>query len=229
MKRYLILSLCIVFSITCLGQKRVNRPKVYFNNEGVILNKVIGWAYDHNTGEWIDWVNCIKAKKLSKKIRTQTKQNAIFLLDCFNNIISLQFKTIKLNNIPYYVLVWEKYNGAYRYPNIREDWQYWKEKIFLMFTEEDMKILRNLSNSPIILNLLAPMKSELERNIIDEDIIQTSMSKLYPLKLSFIIYKATDGCSIRFKFIKNSHDADIDKQYFEISEADYQKFINVKP
>lgn len=98
-----------------------------------------------------------------------------------------------------------------------------------MFTEEDMKKLRNLSNSPIILNLPAPMKSELERNIIDEDIIQTSMSKLYPLKLSFIIYKATDGCSIRFKFIKNSHDVDIDKQYFEISEADYQKFINVKP
>ena len=55
------------------------------------------------------------------------------------------------------------------------------------------------------------------------------MSKLYPLKLSFIIYKATDGCSIRFKFIKNSHDADIDIQYFDISEADYQKFINVKP
>lgn len=67
MKQYLILSLCIVFSITCLGQKRVNRTKVYFNNEGVILNKVIGWAYDHNTGEWIDWVNCIKEKKLSKK------------------------------------------------------------------------------------------------------------------------------------------------------------------
>lgn len=126
-------------------------------------------------------------------------------------------------------MVWEKYNGAYRYPNIREDWQYWKEKIFLMFTEEDMKKLRNLSDSPIILNLSAPMKSELERNIIDEDIIQTSMSKLYPPKLSFIIYKATDGCSVRFKFIMNSHDADIDKQYFEISEADYQKFINVKP
>ena len=40
-----------------------------------------------------------------------------------------------------------------------------------MFTEEDMKKLRNLSNSPIVLNLTAPMKSELERNIIDEDII----------------------------------------------------------
>lgn len=73
MKRYLILSLCIVFSITCLGQKRVNRPKVYFNNEGVILNKVIGWAYDHNTGEWIDWVNCIKAKNLAKK--SELRQN----------------------------------------------------------------------------------------------------------------------------------------------------------
>ena len=74
----------------------MNRPKVYFNNEGVILNKVIGWAYDHNTGEWIDWVNCIKVKKLSKKIRTQTKQNAIFLSDCFNNIISLQYPLAEL-------------------------------------------------------------------------------------------------------------------------------------
>lgn len=66
-----------------LRTKRVNRPKVYFNNEGVILNKVIGWAYDHNTGEWIDWVNCIKAKKLSKKNQNSDKTKCHLLVRLF--------------------------------------------------------------------------------------------------------------------------------------------------
>ena len=61
----------------------MNRSKVYFNNEGVILNKVIGWAYDHNTGEWIDWVNCIKAKKLSKKNQNSDKTKCHLLVRLF--------------------------------------------------------------------------------------------------------------------------------------------------
>ena len=221
--------LFILFSLSSFGQERVNRTKVKFNHEGIILNKIVGWAYDDETGEWIDWNNCIKTLKLSKRYRMHTPNDAIFMSNCFNNIISLQFKTIELNNTPYYVLIWEKYNGAYKYPNIREDWLYWKEKIFLIFTEDNMEKLRNLTATPITLALPSSEKSEVGKVIKDEDIIQTSINSKFPITRSLIIYKATDGCSIRFKFIKDLHDKDIKKQYFEISETDFKKFINIRP
>ena len=51
------------------------------------------------------------------------------------------------------------------------------------------------------------------------------MERDYQLNTGLIIYKATDG-SIRFLF-KSILDEDISKEYFEISEEDYLKLIDI--
>lgn len=212
--------LCVV---NCFSQDRVDRIKLSFNNEGVILNTFTGWTYDKITGEWFDCVNMIADFKREQKHSTLPHKMSFK----FNNIISLQFKTIVCNETPYYVLVWEKWEGAYEYPEIYEDWEYWKTKEFLMFTKQNMNKLKNLTNRPITIKVTTPSRGRCPQEIQDVDIIQGEMSNRYALKKSIVIYKATDG-NIRFKFLRGySENESIKYQYFEISEKDYNKLIDI--
>ena len=225
MKKYFIaIALSLICFITCLGQARINRAKIAFNNSGPTLNKVIGWAYDKSVGEWVDCVNLLEGDKRYKKYAT----SASWMSHNYNNIIGLQFKTLTCNNVQYYVLVWEKWDGSYKYPNIREDWEYWETKMFMMFTEEEMEKLRNITNDPITIEVPTPSRRRYDSESSDEDVIQTAMNSDYPYKTSIIIYKATDG-SIRFMFQEyvSSYGDKIDDQYFEISEVDYFNLLNV--
>lgn len=220
-----IVALSLLNVVTCYGQDRVNRVKLSFINEGTTLNNITGWAYDNATGEWIDCVNLLESRKQYKKFA----KDPSWMSRNFNNIISLQFKTIIFNDVPYYVLVWDKWTGEYRYPTIMEDWEYWNTRLFLMFTEKDMKKLRNLTNKPITISVPAPQRSRFSKEIEDVDIIQTSMDNNLYRKVSIKIYRATDG-TIRFNFKINNIfiSSDIDKQYFEMSETDYNNLIKVE-
>lgn len=221
MKKYFMaIALCLVCAIS-FGQDRVNRVKLSFGNEGYVLDKVIGWAYDNSVGEWIDCVNLIEENKQYIKFATSPS----WMSHRFNNIISLQFKTVTCNDIPYYVLVWEKWDGAYKYPSIYEDWEFWKTKLFMMFTEENMRDLRNLTNDPITIKVSTPSRKRYDERE-DVDVIQASMSNSFQSESSIIIYKATDG-SVRFMFKQYSLFDSIDNQYFEISETEYLKLIDI--
>lgn len=214
MKRFYIIITLYLICVASFGQGRVNRPKLSFINEGAVLTDFTGWSYNNTSGEWVDHHNVISSSTSTHMDESRYK----------NNIISLQFKTIIHKDTPYYVLIWYKKNGAYRYEYILEDWMSWEEKNFLMITEDKMECLRNLTNTPITLTLPTPTKLDIE-STADVDVIQTSMDRKYQVNTDLIIYKATDG-SIRFLF-KNILDKDISKEYFEISEEDYLKLIDI--
>lgn len=224
MKRLFIITTLCLICLAGFAQERVNRPKLSFISEGAVLNTFTGWAYDSGVGEWVDCKNVIEhSKQYSKYANSETWKS-----HTYNNIISLQFKTINCKGTNYYVLVWNKFDGAYKYPHIREEWSYWKIKLFLMFDEYNMDKLRNLTNDPIIIEV-PTAKQRRYSDAADVDIIQTEMESSYQSKSNIVIYKATDG-SIRFLFkdyIYRSIGTGIDKEYFEISEEDYLKLIDI--
>lgn len=222
MKKSLLLLLCMFCTLLCSAQERVNRVKLSFEKEGYILEKAIGWSYDEYVGEWVDCVNVLESEKKNKAYTT----SPLWASGEFNNLISLQFKTITYNNQLYYALVWHKWDGAYEYPNIQEDWEYWRTKVFMMFTQQDIYKLRNLTNKPLTIKVSSP-STDRYNTAADVDVIQSEMNSGYVKQLYLVIYKATDG-SIRFLFRQYDWDSyDIKTQYFEITEAEYLKLISI--
>ena len=217
MKHFItIISLIIlsVFSFNIYGQDRVNRAKLNFQEEGIKLTSVTGWGYDNEAGEWIDCKNFIECQK---KYKSYTSESWVSHND--NNIISLQFKTIKYNNNIYTILVWEKWDGHYLYPEIYEDWRYYKVKKFMVFSEDDLNKLHNLINDVYELKIYTITKDYDNNNIEDVDVIQTGLNEMDEYstftklrKETIKIYKAIDG-SIRFAFGNKN----IERAYFETS------------
>lgn len=226
MKQYLI---TITFILLCgvlgFGQDRVNRTKLSFGNEGIKMKKFTGWNYDDQAGEWFDCRNVLIERKKNQWHAKDPSLRAKY----YNNIISLQFKTITYKQTSYYVLVWEKFRGRYIYPYIQEDWIFWPTKIFLMFTEEDMEKLWNLTNDPVNIQVLAPLRIPNE-NIDDVDVIQNHMDIYYGKDshkdMSITIYQATDS-SIRFIFNEYAIKNNIQEHYFELTEAEYQNLLKI--
>lgn len=225
MKRcFLCIVFCLVSSIgICYAQERVNRPKLSFNTEGAIISNITGWYYNDIIGEWVKSIGLLEAEKKYTNMGPSWRSHS------YNNIISLQFKTITYNDISYYVLVWDKWTGAYKYPTIYEDWEYWRTKIFFMFTEKDMEKLRNLTNNPSTIEILTLTRGRLDQNVQDVDVIQYEMNNNFQQKSKIEIYKATDG-SVRFLFKEGLFSGihKIETSYFEISELDYNKLMNIK-
>ena len=215
----------LILSSNIYGQDRVNRVKLNFLEEGTKLTTFTGWGYDNEAGEWIDCQNFIENQK---KYRSWT--SASFVSHNDNNIISLQFKTVKYNDIIYHILVWEKWDGHYIYPEILEEWRYYKVKKFMIFSEDEMNKLHNLTNDVYKLEVPTITKGHDNSNIEDVDVIQTGLNKILEdtilsrfMKETIKIYKATDG-SIRFAFgYKN-----IEKAYFEITEKEYNSLMTLK-
>lgn len=228
MKHFITLISIIILSTITLniyGQDRVNRTKLSFQEESTKLTSVTGWGYDNEAGEWIDCQNFIECQK---KYQSYTSPSWISHND--NNIISLQFKTVKYNNNIFHILVWERWDGHYLYPEIYEDWRFYKVKKFMVFTEDDMNKLHNLTNDVYVLEIYTITKGYDNSNIEDVDVIQTGLNKMNDdsiftklRKETIKIYKATDG-SIRFAFgYKN-----IERAYFEITEKEYMDLITLK-
>lgn len=221
---FLAITLSLICAVTCFGQERVNRGKLSFDNSGPILNNITGWSYDETVGEWVNYKGVLVPGK--------GKYNSgIAKSFHFNNIISLQFKTLTYNNVQYYILIWAKWEGAYKYPYIHVDWEWWKTKNFMMFTKEDMNKLKNLTNEPITIEVPTLSRTSYANTISDEDVIQKEMGyyldHVHQRKCSIVIYKATDG-AIRFMFDDDVYNYNsINKQYFEITETDYSLLLNV--
>lgn len=228
MKHFItIISIIILSTITLniYGQDRVNRTKLNFQEEGTELTSITGWGYDNAAGEWIGCQNYIETQKKYKSY-----DSIDWISHNKNNIISIQFKSINYNNTLYYILVWEKWGGHYLYPSIYEDWRYYKVKKFMIFSEEEMNKLHNLTNDVYTFDIATATKDNNNCNIEDVDVIQSGFKSIaeyghipYSMKDSIKIYKATDG-SIRF----TRGEMNMERAYFEISEKEYNDLITLK-
>lgn len=224
------LIMCLMTMVS-FGQDRVNREKLSFLNESDKLTSAVGWSYNTTLGEWVDYNNVIEHNK-------SYTQGSYMMSHRTQNFISIQTKTLVFKDIKYYVILVEKWNGSYKYPNIREDWRKYKTMYGYIFTETEYNKLNNIEGG---INLetqyMVSMGSYYEKydEIVFLDKIQTNLSSeksKYSRTYTFPIKKTETG-DIRF-YVPNyfstssyaSYDkVDFEKKYFETTFDNFSKFI----
>lgn len=230
------LMMCLMTMVS-FGQDRVNREKLSFLDKSNQLTTSVGWSYNTTLGEWVDYNNVIENNK-SYKEKYKSLQGSYMMSHITQNFISIQTKTLIYKDIKYYVLLVEKWNGDYKYPNIREDWRKYKTMYGYIFTETEYNKLNNING---VVNLetqyMVSMGSYYEKydEIVFLDKIQTNLSfekSKYSSTYTFPIKKTESG-DIRF-YIPNSfstsqyssyNKVDFEKEYFETTFDNFSKFI----
>lgn len=224
-KIFMAIVLCLVCTVS-FGQDRVNRVNPIYESEGYVLKDIIGWGYNEQLGQWRGYPNVIwtLTKEFNRSIEEISKRY---------NVYDLQFKTINLNNTFYYVLISTEYTGRWKYEYICEDWIWWKYKRITLLSEEEFNKLHNLSNKPITIQgrYTKINQYDSDQNEINHILKEINKSQYLIDDYYITIYQATDG-SIRFLMssilpYRKNH-LDIDNKYFEITEEDYLKFINIQ-
>lgn len=220
-------------TMVSFGQDRVNREKLSFLDKSNQLTTAVGWSYNTTLGEWIDYNNVIEDDK-SYKEKYKSLQGSYMMSHSTQNFISIQTKTLVYKDIKYYVLLVEKWDGHYKYPNIKEDWRIYKTMYGYIFTEIEYNKLNNING---VMNLetqymvfMGPYYEKYDE-IVFLDKIQTNLSSeksKYIFTYTFPIKKTETG-DIRF-YVPNcsSYDkvkADFEKEYFETTFDNFSKFI----
>jgi hypothetical protein len=230
-KFFMAIVLCLVCTVS-FGQDRVNRVNPTYESEGYVLKDIIGWGYNEQLGQWRGYPNVIWTWD-------EEYDNSSWDKSISDDIISLQIKTITINDTLYYVLVREHYCGRYKYPEIHVDWYYFITKDLMLLTIDDIRKLRNIQNEPTtICAITATMNSRnADKNEVNYILKELREKDFLQDKDYITIYQATDG-SIRFIFgsylpynyekHQDDEHLDMEKSYFEITEEDYLKFINIQ-
>jgi hypothetical protein len=139
--------LLFLFAATILiGQARENRKPLSFTQSSQTINHATGWAYNSTHGEWIDFDNVISSDKKMKELKKNRLPEYLHSRN-EQSFISLKVKTLEVDSITYYVLIHEKWKGRYKYPNIYEDWQFWKVTYGYIFPKEEYLKLSKLDTS----------------------------------------------------------------------------------
>ena len=240
MKNVKVMMMTLMMCLTTMvsfGQDRVNREKLSFLDKSNQLTTAVGWSYNTTLGEWVDYNNVIESDK-SYKEKYKSFQGSYMMSDRTQNFISIQTKTLVYKDIKYYVLLVEKWNGDYKYPNIGEDWRIYKTMYGYIFTETEYNKLNNIDG---VMNLetqyMVSMGSYYENydEIVFLDKIQTNLSSeksKYSSAYTFPIKKTETG-DIRF-YVPNSfstssyspyNEVDFEKEYFETTFDNFSKFI----
>ncbi len=238
MKNVVMMMTLMMCSITMVsfGQDRVNREKLSFIDKSDELTTAVGWSYNSTLGEWIDYNNVIDSDK-SFKDKFKSLQGSYMMSYKTQNFISIQTKTVVYKGIKYYVLCVEKWNGDYKYPNIKEDWRVFKTMFGYIFTEKEYNKLNKIDGIvDLKTQYMVSMGSYYEN--YDESVfldrIQTNLSSeksTYQPIYTFPIKKNENG-DIRF-YVPNSfstskysfNKVDFSKEYFETSFDNFSKLI----
>lgn len=100
-------------SINVNAQSRVNATIPEFSFKTDKLSNATGWKLNKSTDQWIENKNVIDDRKCSGSSVSHRAQN-------FN---WLQVAKMTVAGDDFYVFLYEKNSGAYRYPSIYEDWE----------------------------------------------------------------------------------------------------------
>lgn len=223
------LIMCLM-TIVSFGQDRVNREKLSYVDKSEQLINAVGWSYNTTLGEWVDYNNVIENDK-SYKEKYKSLQGSYMMSHRTQNFISIETRTIVYDSTKYYVLMVEKWDGDYKYPNIREDWRIYKSMCGYIFTETEYNKLHNYNETATLQtqNMISMGSSYEEYDeVVFLDKIQTNLnsekSKYWPTYV-FVIMK-TDDEKIRFyvPYYSSSYNKiDFNKKYFETTFDNFNK------
>lgn len=228
-----IFILAILLSSVSFGQERVNREKLSFDTTSLVLSKANGWAFNSVSGEWVDYENVISDVKDYKE-KYASLQGEWMMSRISQNFKTIQTKTFTYKGTSYFIIMVTKWSGAYKYPNIKEDWYTFELTIGYIFTKEEYQKLFNINNSlelktKRVVYLGSKYESYDETKFLD--LIQLELSKetnIYSIEYKFPILKSEEG-AIRFYlpdyFSKYTGKIDFEKAYFETKQEDFELFL----
>jgi len=125
MKHLLLTSFLVAFAtFNSNAQSRENKETVQFSSKSEKLTEATGWEQNKETGKWIENKNVIDDRKCPSYWVSHVSQNFKWM----------QFATITNGGQKYYVFLYERLGGEYKYPNIREDWEADKRTYFFILT-----------------------------------------------------------------------------------------------
>lgn len=229
MKKMFLALVALVVALPMVAQERVNRAKARWIGEGEKITNVMGWGYDDTAGEWVGCANVIESKASNKKYTDSDYWKS----HTYNNIISLQLKKLEYQGDTLFILVRELWDGGYKYPRIKEDWQYWRSTVFMILEEQHIELLKNLPNSVSRINAVQTTKGLYEEEELDVDLIRKRIESKHKVKSTIHIYEATDG-NIRFIFQEIEFleslprmNEDIGKGYFEMPKETFNSLFKM--
>lgn len=133
------------------GQSRTDRQNVEFDSKSEKLTQATGWELNKTTGEWIENQNVISDRETTPQARGVSQ-----------NFNWLQFTSLTFEEEQYYLLVYERPTGRYRYPNIREGWSSFESVYYFVFTSEQYDQMVNS------INLITGETIDIKSNMADE-------------------------------------------------------------
>ena len=233
-KKTTSLIILLLFSITVFSQSRTNRKKLTFINSSEKLTSSTGWSNNETLGEWIDYENVICNSK-DYKTKYKSLRGRYMMSKREQSFLGIQTKTFYFNEIQYYIIMIEKYDGRYEYPSIQQDWYSWKEVQGFVFTENEYKKLLELDGEVKLetqyrVDIGSTYDKYNETTFLD--LIQTKLNTelSYSSTYTFPILKTTSDNTevIRF-YVPESFSSysmyNFDKEYFEVSPQEFDKII----
>lgn len=209
--KLLVLNVCLI-GFSTFAQERINRGKLEFTSESMVLNKSVGWSYNNAIGEWVDYGNVIcsdKTYKSSDKEYTVRYKlsGANMMSRTEQNFNSLQIKSLTFNDVKYYVLIVDKWDGNYKYPTLNQDWTFFRKTCGYIFNELEYNKLKNIKSDTT---------TKINITHFIEDINVYKENKF--LELIEFELKNTPNCdTYSFNLIKSRDDI----RFFIPSKADY--------
>jgi hypothetical protein len=221
-------------TINSKAQIRENKVTAQFSSHSEKLTEATGWEQNNETGKWIENKNVIDKRECT---------SSYWISYVEQNFIWLQFNTITYNSQKYYVLLYEKLGGEYKYPSIQEDWEGDNRMCFFIISPTDYEIIKTQINLKLGKNI--KVSSKMSGFISDRYKILGGEYQYNEENLMAKITKAieqqgyTETCFIlnsqvvngeelvRFRLPENcfSSEENMKTKYFEVKTVDFKKII----
>lgn len=226
------LMMCLMTMVS-FGQSRTNTDKIEFSSKTEKLTKATGWEQNKTTGEWVGNINVIDDEECKPYWVSYVSQNFKWI----------QFSIVERNGINYYVFLYEKLSGKYKYPNIQQDWEIETQTHFFIITESEFNNLKDklkLNSGETILleskmngfitdryKVLGGEHLYNEQNLLNN--IRNSIDKPNYSELCFSLNSQNiDGLNvIRFRLPESCYSSgnNIKTKYFEVLDNEFQKIL----
>ncbi len=119
------------------GQGRINKQTLSFDSKTNKLANATGWKLNGETGKWIENTNVIDGIKCPMLWVSHITQNFKWI----------QFASLTHNGNKYYVFLWERLGGKYKYESIQMDWEQDNRTYFFILDSKQYSELKAAVNA----------------------------------------------------------------------------------
>lgn len=148
LKLFILACLCCAF---CNAQERVDGANGTFKihqKQSPVITNIVGWAYCDAFKKWAGYKNLIwdHYKDGNNKVPAV---GTVYNMRDHDNILSLKFKSVTINDIHYYALYLVTWEYFYDYPEIFVDSHDYKNTLVFIFKDEEYNKLFDLPDDSI--------------------------------------------------------------------------------